>query len=131
MFYSSKYLIGQCSTMFDEMSLYTDNLQDFKEENALCNSSSAISFISKYPSSLRPLSYFKNFHMIYLYGFELGPFLIKKIIKLLCNCFLVEYFFNSNNNSSRQIPCFSFVFPVTFFHNIPRSFRIIFVFLLA
>ena len=33
----------------DEMSLYQDNLQDFKEEN---------SFISKYPSSLHPFSYF-------------------------------------------------------------------------
>ena len=34
-------------TTFDEISSYVDYLLDFKEENSLCNSSSAISCISK------------------------------------------------------------------------------------
>ena len=34
-------------TIFDEMSSYPEDLLDSAEENAVCNSSSAISFISK------------------------------------------------------------------------------------
>ena len=44
------------SKMSDERSLYPGDLLDFKEENALCDSSSAISFIS-----ITGPSYFKKF----------------------------------------------------------------------